>query len=759
MRRIVLSLFWGLLAIRAMASYKVDGVYYVFDESTMGATVVGLYDYAAPYNNKSYSGEVIIPEHVTWNKKVYTVKAIGNYAFYGCDNLTGVKIPNSVEEIGVSAFCSCYNITEMTLPNSVTSIFNDAFYGCGFQKITLSNNLSELGDRLFFGCPNLQTIIIPDNVGVIGKETFRGCSSLKSVIFSINLTSIGESAFRDCISLDRIVIPNSLTNMGDRVFMDCSGMKAITLSNNMADISIGAFSGCISLESVQIPESVTSIGSSAFLGCTSLTEITIPDKLSSIGSYAFASCTSLVKANIPHSLTVLSNSLFYGCNCLSDIIIPQNITSIEEKAFMNCGLVNVSIPNSVVSIGNMAFTGCTNLKTAVIPNSIKDLPQSLFYDCSNLTDITIPQSITSIGSMAFGGCSSIKSISLPENVNSVGRTAFNRCTSLTNMFCYSIQVPTTDDDIFYYSSVKNASLHVPSSSVNAYKSTYPWNQFKEILPLVDGDVNGDCVTNATDIVEIVNYMTNNSSTSFDKVSADKNGDGSVNVADIVSFVNSIIGSGNNNISFTKCPDENHPHIIDLNLPSGIKWACCNIGANAPEKYGTYFAWGETQEKSYYSWATYAYWNDSEGDGSPEYGQTGAYREEFDYIVDDISGTQYDAATIQWGNPWRMPTNDNFLELLEHTTSSFTTVNGFDGYSFTGSNGGTIFLPYAESIQNDKVTVDYTGLYTMGHYWSSTPDPDNDMMGAWSLILDYGRTFPPYTDRRSPWVGYSIRPIY
>ena len=165
------------------------------------------------------------------------------------------------------------------------------------------------------------------------------------------------------------------------------------------------------------------------------------------------------------------------------------------------------------------------------------------------------------------------------------------------------------------------------------------------------------------------------------------------------------GGGGGTDSDTTCPDGNHPHMIDLGLPSGTKWACCNVGASTPEGYGNYYAWGETQPKSVYSWDTYQY---------------GSYNYDGDYshlvnIGSDIAGTQYDAATANWGAPWRMPSWTQIKELLDNCTSVWTTQNGVNGTKFVGPNGGTIFLPPAGFRWNG--VLDDAG--SNGYYWSST----------------------------------------
>ena len=154
-------------------------------------------------------------------------------------------------------------------------------------------------------------------------------------------------------------------------------------------------------------------------------------------------------------------------------------------------------------------------------------------------------------------------------------------------------------------------------------------------------------------------------------------------------------------SYLTCPDDHHPHLIDLGLPSGTKWACCNVGATTPEGYGGYYAWGETEEKDYYDWSTYIHC-----DGSVETCHD---------LGTDIAGTQYDVAHVKWGGSWVMPSHDQQVELLDNCSSEWTTVNGVKGRIFTGSNGGSVFLPAAGIHRSDNLT----NVSSHGCYWSST----------------------------------------
>lgn len=197
-----------------------------------------------------------------------------------------------------------------------------------------------------------------------------------------------------------------------------------------------------------------------------------------------------------------------------------------------------------------------------------------------------------------------------------------------------------------------------------------------------------------------------------------------------------------------CPDHNHPHAIDLGLPSGTKWACCNVGAFTPEGYGGYYAWGETSEKSVYSEATYLYYTgqDTDGDGWIDENENGIN------IGSDIAGTSYDVAHVRWGGSWIMPSHDRQMELMNNCTKEWTTLNGVNGILVTGPSGGQIFLPAAGHRWCDG--LDDAGYD--GDYWSSTQHPDYYDL-AYCLHFGY-RLWHWNCGNIDRYYGYSVRAV-
>ena len=161
--------------------------------------------------------------------------------------------------------------------------------------------------------------------------------------------------------------------------------------------------------------------------------------------------------------------------------------------------------------------------------------------------------------------------------------------------------------------------------------------------------------------------------------------------------------------------------VDLGLPSGTLWATCNVGATTPEGYGDYFAWGETQPKNYYDWSTYQYCNGTSWDDPQltKYCSKSSYG--YNGFTDNLTILlpEDDAATANWGNGWRMPTYDNWVELRQNTTMTWVTQNGVQGRLFTASNGNSLFLPAAG--YRDSSSLDTAGR--LGYYWSSSLNTD------------------------------------
>ena len=280
------------------------------------------------------------------------------HAFYHCNDLTSITIPDSVTSIGDDAFCDCSGLTRINVSewNTAYSSQDGILYNKEQTKfihipkkiqgsVTIPNGVTSIGSYAFEYCSGLTSITIGNGVTSIGSYAFYNCSGLTSITIGNSVTSIGNDAFRNCIGLTSIYYTGDIASWcgisGLRYIMSSSrtlyidGKKVegeLIIPEGVTSIGSGAFRGCSGFTSVTIGNSVTRIGNSAFSGCSGLTSITIPDSVKSIGNYAFSGCSGLTSVTIGNSVTSISAWAFEGCSGLTSITIPDSVTSIGDSA-------------------------------------------------------------------------------------------------------------------------------------------------------------------------------------------------------------------------------------------------------------------------------------------------------------------------------------------------------------------------------------------------------------------------------------------
>lgn len=387
-----------------------------------------------------------------------TIISIGDYAFDGCSELSSINLPESIKSIGNSAFFACPNLKQIDLPSSLEYIGRAAFSYCNLYEITIPKSVSEIGYEAFYDNNNIKSINV-----VAGNQKYDSRNHCNAIIeTSANTLIYGCS---------NSVIPSSVTSIGEDAFYYCNGLTSIEIPSMVKSIGPRAFSKCENLTSVKMLGSINIIGDGAFRECKNLTEITMSESVKEIGGYAFLGCTKLKSIILPDSLEMLGRSVFEGCSGLEKLYIPENVKTI----------------------GSGAFSGCTNLTEISLPGSLSELSNDIFRNCTYLQSVTLPNSIRTIGSRAFFGCQSIKKITIPASVVSIYQDAFDECVDLKELACFSLIPPQILNSINsnYFSSelssklfsnliLNYCTLNVPENSLNLYKETIGWNQFKKI---------------------------------------------------------------------------------------------------------------------------------------------------------------------------------------------------------------------------------------------------------------------------------------
>ena len=461
------------------------------------------------------------------------------------------------------------------------------------------------------------------------------------------------------------------------VFENLSKLTSITIPDNIT--SLGTFKGCSALQSVILPSQLATLPSSCFDGCISLSSVVLPTTITAIPLYCFQNCSSIRTIDLPQSLTHIASYAFRGCSALSDIVFPSSLINIDSYAFENCiAIESMVFPDSVSLVSKYAFSGCTGLLTISFGSETK-IGEYAFSRCSSLVSVVLPSHLTVISEGLFQNCRALKSIIWPASLLYIQKNAFYGATIAYENEESKIELPASVTSIGSQAFYGAKHIIIPSlSAVSIANDSFTGGHTLIYVP--------------QDMLEMYKIRTNWSE-----------------------YVGQIypLDSFPATISFAVAD------AIDLGL--SVKWASWNVGATTPEGYGYHYAWGETT----------VHWSDSGYESNYKWSDYSKYNTKTAYgPVDNNTelDPEDDAAHVNWGGNWRMPTREEWTELMENCTWTWVTENGVAGYEgISKLNNNRIFFPAAGYRYVSNPT--YAG--NSGMYWSSslhTDYPNN----AWKM---------------------------
>ena len=270
---------------------------------------------------------------------------IGDYAFYGCDNLESAELGQNIPSIGNSAFCGCSKLKSIVIPDAVTSLGANAFSYCAAMESTIiGNGIETINQYTFSGCSSLPALCIPQTVTTIGNYAFSNCTSLANVTIAdsentLTLGSNGSSPIFSSCPLDYVYIGRDISyqtgsNYGYSPFYRNTSLRAVKITDSETEISENEFYGCTNLQQVEIGDGVTTIGNWAFSGCSSLKYFAFGSQMATIGQEAFSDCTA-----IEEIISKAQTPPVCGSQALEDInifecklYVPDGCTAAYEEA-------------------------------------------------------------------------------------------------------------------------------------------------------------------------------------------------------------------------------------------------------------------------------------------------------------------------------------------------------------------------------------------------------------------------------------------
>ena len=426
-------------------------------------------------------------------------------AFRGCTSLKSIKLPSSINKVGRIAFGGCTSLSYIKLHNTITTIGTRAFDGCTSLSIDLDlPNLTTLGYGSFYNTAIKKVISLGSIASVAGSNnqytgTFSTCKNLTEVNLPETVTSIGVFAFYGCASLNSINFPNSIKNIAGNAFQGCTSLEIEDLSlPNLETLGQNAFYG-VKIKKISNMGKVTALPTAStstqnFGDKSVLEEIVLPDGLASVPNDSFNAYSALTTIHNISIVNSIGASAFRECVSLQgDIYIP-NVKSIEQSTFRKTKITSLDAPSVTIIRGGSnvtaAFYECLNLKHINVPK-VETIEVGVFENCESIDSIYLP-SIKNLTGVAFRNCISIRCVILGENIANIGQYQFGDSSAkpmgkLEYIVCKAETPPTITTTAWYNSN--NCPIHVPDSSVEAYRTTSGWSSYADrIKPLSEYDV-------------------------------------------------------------------------------------------------------------------------------------------------------------------------------------------------------------------------------------------------------------------------------
>ena len=346
-------------------------------------------------------------------------------------------------------------------------------YADEIQKIEIEPGIISVGYFAFYKCSSLTSLSVPATLKYIGLSAFEDCTSLTSLSLNEGLLIIEGSAFKNCKGITEVYCYAKSVPKTNKTAFDGTPIKSATL--HVPANSVEAYKASRPWSDFK---NIVAIGSTPVDDPTS-------------GSCGETANYSYDKAT--HTLVISGKGEIYdydnGSNKAPWSAYADEIQKIE-------------IEPGIISVGYFAFYKCSSLTSLSFPATVKYIGSSAFEDCTSLSSLSLNEGLLILEGSAFENCAALKTLSIPSTVKNISINAFKNCKGITDVYCYAESVPKTNKAAFDGTPTESATLHVPANSVEAYKASQPWSDFKEIVAL-NGNPDGIIGNKQSDDVKTI----------------------------------------------------------------------------------------------------------------------------------------------------------------------------------------------------------------------------------------------------------------
>ena len=451
---LLLTLLMSMVGVKAMAyDAYIDGIWYEFYGSEAWVVNPNIDEEGTYWDGHGqYSGEVTIPSSVYYQGTYYKVTTIDD-AFYLCSGLTSLKIPSSIKLItGGSTFDDCTQFSKVIISDIASWCNVELYYNYGDNPLYYAKHLYQYDGWQYV---EITDLVIPQNVSTIKHDAFSGGSSFSSITISGDVTSIGERAFYGCNSLSTVIVKNatppsitssSFSNIGNTTLYVPHGSKAAYQAadywkdfGTIIDVAVDDVFTAKTKEGVDMSFKVISIdplevqvgdGTNAAIDKSYAGKITIPSSVtipgsnltftvSQIGTNTFVACNSMNSVEVPGTIKTIEEKAFYGCTNLQKVIVPE----LDKWCAIDFNSQYVENGTNPLEYAHYLYSDeNTRITDLVIPSSANGVKLRTFYGI-HLNSVTLPENCTYIGKYAFYR-SEIGKVNVLSTLNSVGYFAF-----------------------------------------------------------------------------------------------------------------------------------------------------------------------------------------------------------------------------------------------------------------------------------------------------------------------------------------------
>lgn len=463
----------------AVTEFKIDDIYYTLDSYSKKTVLV-----AAPMEIEgmalsSYTGNISIPASFEYEGVEYTVVGVADDAFNGAQ-IESITLPETAVKIGKRAFmnstCSAINVNF----DNLKKLGEYAFYGCSnITTFAIPSTFTSIPAGLYGGT-SVTSVEIPASVTSIGEKAFENCSLLESLTLGASLETIGASAFSGCTKLSELTIPNSVSTIESCAFAGCDGLTKVS-TDNISPLAItddvfsenayanatlfvmldfkdvyAAADGWKNFINITEVAGEVNVGDYFYKNGVAYVVTAIDDTAKTVKVVHFAvdgeESNSTIKAanlvgyvgdvvvpavvsyqNISFDVADMDAKTFYGAAEMTSIVFNNNMTRLPDYALNSCTkLASVQFPSTMTEIGDWAFQSCTALTSIDLLN-VKVIGSRAFYGCKGLASVELRSDLESLGTYAFNGCISLKSFDFPATITAIPTYVLSGCTGLESV--------------------------------------------------------------------------------------------------------------------------------------------------------------------------------------------------------------------------------------------------------------------------------------------------------------------------------------